>query len=380
MQFTLRRVTVNYGPWAEIKDPVARERQLHIRPVIVQQLVRHEDGTTETIVYTKFRAADLRVGNTVQTVVWDEVLRATDGTVLGYKPWVLFDGYQRGVSPFAPYVTDPDGADSSFVAFNSATRTPETQANNLQIKLGFSHNITSKLLYSIKLSRLDLRTQTSVLDENGNLKDPAEYTSAGLPVVLPSQLYDPDLPPARITVPVWYTDDGSPYFVTAYDYPFYSDQRSLQYLIRGDIISEQIKGHRIKSGLQLIYNDLRDDERVQPAEQRTNDDGSVQQGLNVNIYENFNSEGAVYAQDKWEYEGMVVNAGLRYEWFFVGNNDQILISNSEIDPSVDSFKWNLSPRLGMAFPITDRDKFFFHYGRFTQWPSTIARLVSATSK
>jgi outer membrane receptor protein involved in Fe transport len=33
----------------------------------------------------------------------------------------------------------------------------------------------------------------------------------------------------------------------------------------------------------------------------------------------------------------------------------------------DKFNW--SPRLGFAFPITDRDKFFFHYGRFTQWPN-----------
>jgi outer membrane receptor protein involved in Fe transport len=66
---------------------------------------------------------------------------------------------------------------------------------------------------------------------------------------------------------------------------------------------------------------------------------------------------------------MVLNAGLRYEWFTVGNNSKILISDAAIDPTVQDFKSNLSPRLGVAFPITDRDKFFFHYGRFTQWPS-----------
>jgi outer membrane receptor protein involved in Fe transport len=95
----------------------------------------------------------------------------------------------------------------------------------------------------------------------------------------------------------------------------------------------------------------------------------AQQGLNVNIFRNFNPEGAIYVQDKWAYEGMVANAGLRWEFFSTGNNDEILISSSEIDPEVEKFKSNWSPRLGFAFPITDRDKFFFHYGRFTQWPS-----------
>src|SRR5258705_13576825 len=99
--------------------------------------------------------------------------------------------------------------------------------------------------------------------------------------------------------------------------------------MRGNLTAEQIKGHRLKTGLQILYNDPHDDQRVQPAQIRTNPQaGLEQQGLNVNIYTNFNTEGAAYLQDKWEYEGMVPNAGVRYEWFTVGNNDQILISNA----------------------------------------------------
>ncbi len=365
--FEFSRIRVfNHGPWAEIKDEATRVRQLNIRPVIVQSLERQDDGTQQLVTYTKFRAADMRVGNTVIPIIWDEAVTATDGTILYYKPWALFEGFQRQFSQFQPYLTDPSGADSSFVPFNSATRTPETRTENLQLKLGFSHNITQKLLYSIKVSRLDLHTKASVLDENGDQKDPADYDTAGLPTTLPNG----SVLPGGITTTTWYTDDDVPYFITAYDYPFYSEQQSVQWLMRGDLTSEQFKGHRIKTGIQMLYNDLNDDERTQPALVRQNPEtGLQQQGLNVNIYENFNAEGAVYAQDKWEYEGMVLNAGLRYEWFTVGNNDEITISAADIDPTVDSFKANLSPRLGVAFPITDRDKFFFHYGRFTQWPS-----------
>jgi len=367
MQFGAIRA-FDHGPWAEIKDVARRERQLNVRPVIVQDLVRRDDGTQEIVTYENFRAADLRIGETIVSVVWDEAIRASDGTILSYKPWALFEGFQRQFSDFKPFLNDPQGADSSFVAFNSATRTPETRAENLQLKLGLSHNITDRLLYRIRVSRLDLRSKSAVLDESGNPKNPAQYATAGLPVTLPNGT----VLAGGTTTATWYTDDDFPYLVTAYDLPTYSDQRSLQYLMRGDVTSKQLKGHQLQGGVQLIYNDLDEDERLFPGQTRTDAaTGITQQGLNVNIYHSFNAEGAVYVQDKWEHEGMVLNGGVRYEWFTVGNNDEILISNSDVDPRVQEFKWNLSPRLGVAFPITDRDKFFFHYGRFTQWPSRV---------
>ena len=366
-EYEFGRIRVfNNGPWAEIKDEATRVRQLHIRPVIINDVVHNPDGSQTPIQRTGFRAADLKTGNTVVTVVWDQAVTSSDGTVLYYKPWALFEGYQRQFSQFQAYLNDPNGADSSFVPFNSATKTPETRSENLQLKLGFSHNITKTLLYQIKVSRLDLRTKATVLDENGNQKDPSQFDTAGLPTTLPNG----STLPGGITTPTWYTDDSVPYFITAYDYPFYSNQQSIQWLMRGDVTSEQFKGHRIKTGVQVLYNDLSDDQRTQPAQVRINSEtGLPQQGLNVNIYENYNAEGAAYLQDKWEYEGMVLNAGLRYEWFTVGNNNKILVSSADISPEVQTFKQNLSPRLGVAFPITDRDKFFFHYGRFTQWPS-----------
>lgn len=364
-QFQFGRLrSINNGPWAEVKDPAKQMAQLNVRPVTVYDLVRNPDGTQELVQFSQYRAADLRVDNQVVTVVWDEAVQAPDGSVT-YKPWSLFEGFQRGASDFKPFLTAPQGADSAYVPFNSAVGTPQVQSENLQLKLGFSHNITPKLLYTLKVSRLDLKTTSSVLDAYGDLKAPAEFTSAGLPVTLP----DGTFLNAGVSNAVWYTDDDFPYFVTAYDYPLFSDQQSLQYLFKGDVVSDQFKGHRVKTGVQVLYNDLEDDERINPAQTRLDENGEIQQGLNVNIYENFNAEGAVYVQDKWDYEGMVVNGGLRYEWFTVGNNSQIDIASPEIDPTVDQFKWNLSPRLGVAFPITDRDKFFFHYGRFTQWPS-----------
>lgn len=361
-------VTVGEGPWlANVSDPT---KEPNPRSVIVTQAVRDpETGIVTTREYLNFRAVDVTTDGRQVTLLWDEAIVDDDGTtVLGYRSWILFAGYQfpsSGYKPEGQYRAD-DPADSSYVFFNSASHTPETMDNGLQLKLGFNHNLADKLLYTLSLSRAAFQQDRTIIDPaTGEKKDPQEYWTAGLPTYFPDGSYVH----GGVSDAVWYTDPNNPYFVTAYDYPFFRDRESVTWLMKGDITSEQIKGHRMKTGIQVIRNTLNQDDRTYPGLTRRNADGTEQQGLNVNQFQNKNWEGAVYAQDKWDYEGMVVNAGVRVEYFGVGNQDQILIRNAEIDPSVEKHKFNWSPRLGFAFPITDRDKFFFHYGRFTQWPN-----------
>jgi outer membrane receptor protein involved in Fe transport len=338
------------GEWLEaINDP---NRQPNPRPVVVEQLIRDEvTGQQQLIVYNNFRAIDVQGG----TILWDEAMFDEGGQFTHYKSWLLFEGFQFPQSQFSNF---PD--DSSYVFFNSATRTPEINNENLQLKLAFNHNIKEDLLYSINVSALTFNRVTTV-----DGKAPSQFATAGLPVMMP----DGTLREGGVTSTDYYTDSDFPYFITAYDYPRFEERHSAQYLLKADITSEQFRGHRVRSGVQFIYNDLDQDTRFFPARIRDLGGPNEQQGLNVNIFRNFNPEGAIYLQDKWAYEGMVVNAGLRWEFFSTGNNDEIEISNPEIEPEVEEYKSNWSPRLGFAFPITDRDKFFFHYGRFTQWPS-----------
>jgi len=168
---------------------------------------------------------------------------------------------------------------------------------------------------------------------------------------------------------LWYTDPDYPYFVTAYDDPYYQDRESVIYTLKADLTSRKWTNHQFKTGVQLLYNDLNEEVRYYPGSLRLNPDGSYLQGFNVNIFHNFNPEASYYMQDKWQYQGMVVNAGVRVDFFSPGNNTEVTIASSEIDTNVEKYKFQVSPRLGFAFPITDRDKFHFHYGRFTQWPS-----------
>ena len=88
-------------------------------------------------------------------------------------------------------------------------------------------------------------------------------------------------------------------------------------------------------------------------------------------------EGYFYAQDKLEFEGMIMNVGLRLDAFDPNeqtfsetwshyytkiNYDSLYYAPTE-DPKV---KWVLSPRLGISHPISDNSKLFFNYGYFFQ--------------
>jgi len=124
--------------------------------------------------------------------------------------------------------------------------------------------------------------------------------------------------------------------------------------------------------------------------------------------------GALYAQDKLEFEGMIMNLGLRLDWFDPntttfkdfnhpyslrapdslyhgpdGDNAPIDYEHWGWDYELDeneipidstwtyfggglkdaTTKWKLSPRLGVSHPITESSYLHFLYGHFFQMPS-----------
>ncbi|NIR65929.1 MAG: TonB-dependent receptor [Aliifodinibius sp.] len=87
---------------------------------------------------------------------------------------------------------------------------------------------------------------------------------------------------------------------------------------------------------------------------------------------------AVYVQDKIEYSDLIINAGLRLDIFDTddvrlkdpGNpevNDVTGLISEDAFEEVDPFK-QVSPRLGISFPVTERTKFYAQYGKFIQMP------------
>lgn len=79
---------------------------------------------------------------------------------------------------------------------------------------------------------------------------------------------------------------------------------------------------------------------------------------------------AVYAQDKFEYEDLVVNAGLRFDYF--DPDATIIVSTenpSESEQEKAKISTQLSPRFGLAYPISETGVIHVSYGHFFQVPN-----------
>jgi outer membrane receptor protein involved in Fe transport len=81
---------------------------------------------------------------------------------------------------------------------------------------------------------------------------------------------------------------------------------------------------------------------------------------------------AYYLQDKMEWEGMIVNAGLRFDFWYLGKEYSVAQDDGSFSPrpfeSKDRFQVMMSPRLGVSHPITERDVLRFAYNYQNQLP------------
>ncbi|KPK72651.1 MAG: hypothetical protein AMJ79_15570 [Phycisphaerae bacterium SM23_30] len=82
-----------------------------------------------------------------------------------------------------------------------------------------------------------------------------------------------------------------------------------------------------------------------------------------------------YIQDKIELKDMVLNAGVRFDYYKTGSDRLVDLRDIGVDRSgfisEDSFEEGeaftyFSPRLGFSFPVTDRTVFHAQYGKFVQ--------------
>ncbi len=222
----------------------------------------------------------------------------------------------------------------NWVYYNAPEHTPNYVNDFRQYKLVWNHTLSEGTFYTLKLSRNAYDFTSEVLGQY-----PWEYQGR-----YPDQWRD------RIHYRT------HPFFATNGDVPTYTDRSTRVWTLKTDWTS-QIGPHKVKSGVEVTYNDLSLLSVDFP--NRVNPDGQI--GLYRSEYHYYNPEGSFYLQDRWEHEGMVVNAGMRYDVFSVGNQ----LDASEVE-NRSRKQW--SPRVGIAYPISDRDVFSFHYGRFSQVP------------
>ena len=111
----------------------------------------------------------------------------------------------------------------------------------------------------------------------------------------------------------YYTDEANPIFIADQsDWFRYDDSRNDVYSLNFDVTSQRYEGHWMKGGLRVVYSDLQNESLVFPGlTQQDRFTGEYQSGAARNIFHTYNPEASFYIQDRWEYEGMVLNGGFR---------------------------------------------------------------------
>ncbi|KPJ61492.1 MAG: hypothetical protein AMJ46_02115 [Latescibacteria bacterium DG_63] len=219
----------------------------------------------------------------------------------------------------------------------------------------------------------------SVLDAEMEIAQPGKKWDPTLTYEENQDLYDLDLDIRR--------DEDN--FIISGDNPYYDFQKKRIYSFRGNY-TNQIGRNEVKAGLDFNQYDV---EEI--------DVFASTQNYYIYTFDVEPRSGALYLQDKIEFEGLIMNLGMRYDFFDPNhkvfkdfehpydlnapdslwhgpNRDQAPIELERYDGAgnylggglVDAdVKWKLSPRLGASFPVTDNSYLHMQYGHFFQMPS-----------
>lgn len=326
----------------------------------------------------------------------------------------------------------------SLTSYNMSDRLPWTDRTSNLVMGGFTHSLSPKTYYEIKIARYETSLNNNIIERvnedrnyNGVLDDGEDLNGNGI-----LDAYDADKA-------VWGFDDSQDMFHDSNNND-YVDESERDWDGDGDIddtdranwidwvdfpVDEGFKHYRDFYGVgphnPYTYN--RDhwhaDNKVTTTVKadlvsQYNNNNKVSTGLEYKGYDLFNHDPpdrygyaesytvtpwdfSVYANDKMEFPGLIMNIGLRWEWFDPNQDypgdvtdptwtsgdyadwngdgtpeyyDEALSSTYKHklrdmkDPQPGKSKMRFAPRLGVSHPITDHDMLYFNYGRYYQRP------------
>ena len=228
--------------------------------------------------------------------------------------------------------------DSTYLPVNLADHVPTTDDRFNQQTFVWTDQISDKAVWATRISNLNFRTLSSVAG-----KQPWEYWIQS---------------PFYWSGNIQTGTENNLYYATHGDYPTYLSRDQTTWMLRSDYSTRRWKQHTVKSGIETHYNRMQNLAMTLP-----NSETNGLPGGTRSDFVNYNPEGAAYLQDRWEFEGLVLNAGIRYDIFTPG----FQVSAKDL-PSGRRYKQQFSPRLGIAYPISDKDVLSFHYGWTYQTP------------
>jgi len=226
---------------------------------------------------------------------------------------------------------------------------------SMQYGLDWTHIYSNATYLDLKFNILDLKSEEGVeLLRDGEFRD--DYSSSSNW----TYYYGPNR-----SMRVGYVEDET------------GTENTTTYQFHGKLTSQINPAHLLKGGLKFSYYNLDVD--------REEDLGS-RGGYNDVSFEKNPYEGALYLEDKMEFEGLVATVGMRFDFYdfnseYYSNIYSPLKNPEYSDTSNESYysrekaaknktklKAKIEPRIGISFPVSDKTVFHLNYGTFMQRP------------
>ena len=149
----------------------------------------------------------------------------------------------------------------------------------------------------------------------------------------------------------------------------WEERKSTNLYGRWDLTSQITATHLVKTGIEISSEEIYD--LYQEPNSLQNPNVTARTKLFAKNIMEFNPiKVSAYSQDKIELQELVVNLGLRFDYFDPDKKVIVDTHDPEFGAQEDADKhWRFSPRLGIAHPITDKAYLYFSYAHFFQIPN-----------
>jgi outer membrane receptor protein involved in Fe transport len=207
-----------------------------------------------------------------------------------------------------------------------------------------------------------------------------DFSASGLRSEFKQNVYENPLDP-RYVDPTKKQQVSGNAFLTAGTENWHFNHTTTSYTGKTDLTWQIDNTNQIKTGIDFTYHDLeyQDFQIIIDATSNFKPMLPKSGAFNYNTYQSNPFQFAYYVQDKIELDYLIVNVGLRYDYFepdgtYLKDPNQINLLDELQPPFPDSLliraksKHQLSPRIGLSYPISDKGAIHISYGHFFQIP------------
>ena len=235
---------------------------------------------------------------------------------------------------------------------------------NTQHAASWTQTLSTQTFFEVRLSRYSAHVRG---DANGKRFD--AYLEPQDIVTYPVRYYNMDKDTVGVIQGDGFYDLGSP--------TSWRDHSITEYTAKFDLTNFFTEKNKFKTGLEMRFQHMQMVDLVRPWVKPL--------GYDNDIYTVDPAQGALYVQDNITLSGMLLNFGVRLDYWAPGKyvddvaadtSSDLVISKGLREKYMEDtfslfgrrFKARFSPRLGISHPITDNQTLFFSYGHFSKLP------------